>query len=385
MAEIFKVEIISDDDRCCELSLPAGDHIMCDIYRRFRQPTESPFQWSLLQCKGYEYLAPFVQGERLLAVNLLAQQISNLNSRQRTAFEGITKREVELRRGPFGIEDLIDYIQTAEYCHVIPEATDDASLGRFYAEEGFIPAVDDLPDEVFEKLDFAKFGKEIRLEEQGVFAANGYVTLDGEIIRRHMHIPDGPMLPTYVFMLKTKSYIFDDDFPYEGDTVRLELPASEEQLLNVARSLGLCTWDEGVYTITDSAIPNLFDVSDTFGSLRALNALAKEIEGLTRPEFEKYKALLETMECDDIESSLHCLQVLDQYHLDVLKTSYGQLAKEDVLSITDRDAASMIIKHLNLEAYGRELAEQEQGHLTPYGYLTRQDMEQSMDIAPIQA
>jgi len=385
LAEIFKVEVISDDDRCCELSLPVGDHVMLDTYQRLGQSTESPFQWSLLQCKGYEYLAPFVQGERLLAVNLLAQQISNLNSRQRTAFEGITKREVELRRGPFGIEDLIDYIQTAEYCHVIPEATDDASLGRFYAEEGFIPAVDDLPDEVFEKLDFAKFGKEIRLEEQGVFAANGYVTLDGEIIRRHMHIPDGPMLPTYVFMLKTKSYIFDDDFPYEGDTVRLELPASEEQLLNVARSLGLCTWDEGVYTITDSAIPNLFDVSDTFGSLRALNALAKEIEGLTRPEFEKYKALLETMECDDIESSLHCLQVLDQYHLDVLKTSYGQLAKEDVLSITDRDAASMIIKHLNLEAYGRELAEQEQGHLTPYGYLTRQDMEQSMDIAPIQA
>ena len=385
MAEIFKVEVISDDDRCCELSLPVGDHVMLDTYQRLGQSTESPFQWSLLQCKGYEYLAPFVQGERLLAVNLLAQQISNLNSRQRTAFEGITKREVELRRGPFGIEDLIDYIQTAEYCHVIPEATDDASLGRFYAEEGFIPAVDDLPDEVFEKLDFAKFGKEIRLAEHGVFAANGYVTLDGDIIRRYMHMPDGPMLPTYVFMLKTKSYIFDDDFPYEGDTVRLELPASEEQLLNVARSLGLCTWDEGVYTITDSAIPNLFDVSDTFGSLRALNALAKEIEGLTRPEFEKYKALLETMECDDIESSLHCLQVLDQYHLDVLKTSYGQLAKEDVLSITDRDAASMIIKHLNLEAYGRELAEQEQGHLTPYGYLTRQDMEQSMDIAPIQA
>lgn len=119
MAEIFKVEVISDDDRCCELSLPVGDHVMLDTYQRLGQSTESPFQWSLLQCKGYEYLAPFVQGERLLAVNLLAQQISNLNSRQRTAFEGITKREVELRRGPFGIEDLIDYIQTAEYCHAI--------------------------------------------------------------------------------------------------------------------------------------------------------------------------------------------------------------------------------------------------------------------------
>lgn len=53
MAEIFKVEVISDDDRCCELSLPVGDHVMLDTYQRLGQSTESPFQWSLLQCKGY--------------------------------------------------------------------------------------------------------------------------------------------------------------------------------------------------------------------------------------------------------------------------------------------------------------------------------------------
>ncbi len=81
MAEIFKVEIISNNGRCCELSLPAGDHVMFDTYQRLRQSTESPLQWGLLQCKGYEYLAPFVQDESLLAVNLLAQQISNLTSR----------------------------------------------------------------------------------------------------------------------------------------------------------------------------------------------------------------------------------------------------------------------------------------------------------------
>ena len=127
MAEIFKVEVISDDDRCCELSLPVGDHVMLDTYQRLGQSTESPFQWSLLQCKGYEYLAPFVQGERLLAVNLLAQQISNLNSRQRTAFEGITKREVELRRGPFGIEDLI--ISAVNECVKQIEETSETKMG----------------------------------------------------------------------------------------------------------------------------------------------------------------------------------------------------------------------------------------------------------------
>ncbi len=385
MAEIFKVEIISNNGRCCELSLPAGDHVMFDTYQRLRQSTESPLQWGLLQCKGYEYLAPFVQDESLLAVNLLAQQISNLTSRQRTAFEGITKREVEQRRGPFGIEDLFHYIRTAEFCHVIPEATDDASLGRFYAEEGFIPAVDDLPDEVFEKLDFAKFGKEIRLEEQGVFTANGYVTLDSMINRGHVYIPDGPMLPTYVFQLKTKAYPFNDEWPYEDEAVELELPASEEQLQGVAEALVLGAWEEGVYTITDSAIPNLADESDNFSSLRALNALAEEIAGLSMPQLEKYKAVLEITQCDDIAGCMQCLQDLDRYHLDVIRTSYEELAKEDIFGLTDRDAASMIIKHLNLEAYGRELVEQEQGHLTPYGYLTRQDMEQSMGVAPIQA
>ena len=45
---------------------------------------------------------------------------------------------------------------------MVPEATDDASLGRVYAANGSIPAVKDVPDKVFELLDFQLLGRRIR-------------------------------------------------------------------------------------------------------------------------------------------------------------------------------------------------------------------------------
>ena len=162
MAEIFKVELISEEDLCCELSLPAGDHRLFDAYEQLRQPLAEPIRWDILGCRGYEYLVPYIQEENLLAVNELARRLSEMSDTQRSAFEGITKMELELRRGPFGVEDLLHYAQSVDLCHVVQEATDDASLGRFYAENGFIPEVEDLSDDVFELLDFAKLGRKSR-------------------------------------------------------------------------------------------------------------------------------------------------------------------------------------------------------------------------------
>ena len=109
MAEIFKVELISEEDLCCELSLPAGDHRLFDAYEQLRQPLAEPIRWDILGCRGYEYLVPYIQEENLLAVNELARRLSEMSDTQRSAFEGITKMELELRRGPFGVEDLLHY------------------------------------------------------------------------------------------------------------------------------------------------------------------------------------------------------------------------------------------------------------------------------------
>ena len=62
---------------------------------------------------------------------------------------------------------------------MVPEATDDASLGRIYAANGSIPEVKDVPDRVFELLDFQLLGRRVRQSEGGIFTRQGYVVPDG--------------------------------------------------------------------------------------------------------------------------------------------------------------------------------------------------------------
>jgi len=375
LTEIFRVELLSDDDQCSELILPAGDHALRDMYARLRQPLHSPFGWSLLQCRGYEYLAPFIQGESLLSVNELARQLSRMDSRQRTAFEGITRREMELRRGPFGVEDLLHYAQSVDLCHVVSEATDDESLGRFYAENGFVPEVDDLPDKVFEMLDFAKLGRDMRRGEKGIFTQSGYVLLHEEIDRTPVPVPDQPMYPDYAFLLKLERYPFENEGLKQPEQIELKLPASEEQLQQAVERLAVGNWCEGLYTIEDSAIPNVLEESDTLGSLRRLNDLARAIAELSQEGFTKYKALLEATQCGNIEAALDYISGLEQYTLNCNICSYEQLAKEDIFSYADAKTADMLFRHLNLDSYGREVEEQEHGCLTPYGYIVQVNAE----------
>jgi len=276
---------------------------------------------------------------------------------------------MELRRGPFGVEDLLHYAQSVDLCHVVSEATDDESLGRFYAENGFVPEVDDLPAQVFEMLDFAKLGRDMRRGEKGVFTQNGYVLLHEEIDRNPVPVPDQPLYPDYAFLLKLERYPFENKGLMQPEQIELKLPASEEQLQQAVERLAVGNWCEGLYTIEDSAIPNVLEESDTLGSLRKLNDLARAIAELSQEGFTKYKALLEATQCGNIEAALDYVSGLEQYTLNCNICSYEQLAKEDIFSYADAKTADMLIRHLNLDSYGREVEEQEHGRLTPYGYI----------------
>ena len=66
-------------------------------------------------------------------------------------------------------------------CYHVVDAADDAQLGRFYAENEFVPELDGISDEVFEMLDFAGIGRMMRCSENGVFVGNLYVLRDGEL------------------------------------------------------------------------------------------------------------------------------------------------------------------------------------------------------------
>ena len=71
------------------------------------------------------------------------------------------QRKIQANAGELTMQDLRDLAASTDCCHVV-DATDDAQLGRFYAENDFVQEVEGVSDGVFALLDFAKIGKMMR-------------------------------------------------------------------------------------------------------------------------------------------------------------------------------------------------------------------------------
>ena len=70
----------------------------------------------------------------------------------------------------------------ADRCHVLVDVHTDEELGKFYADNDFLPELSSLPDSVYNLLDYAKIGKQMREDEGGVFTEHGYVVPEGELL-----------------------------------------------------------------------------------------------------------------------------------------------------------------------------------------------------------
>ena len=124
---------------------------------------------------AFEYLSPHLDGLdiSLNELNDLAALLSALDEVQEVAFEGLfsieVQRKVNANGGVITLQDLRDLAVSAKTdCYHVVEAADDAQLGRFYAENEFIPELDGISNEVFEMLDFAGIGRMMRCSENGV-------------------------------------------------------------------------------------------------------------------------------------------------------------------------------------------------------------------------
>lgn len=76
---------------------------------------------------------------------------------------------------------MVDLAYSTDCCHVVEGVTTDAQLGEFYAENGFMPELDALPDCVFQLLDFDKLGEKMRMEDGGILVNRGYVSQHADL------------------------------------------------------------------------------------------------------------------------------------------------------------------------------------------------------------
>jgi len=378
--KIFEVYLAKEDvpnnEAYAKLNLPASPWELWDAMEKVRLKDGEALYMEIDDYYAFEYLAPHLEelDISLNELNDLAARLATLDEVQGIAFEGLFSMEVQKKVNTNGgiitLQDLRDLAVSAKTdCYHVVEAADDAQLGRFYAENDFVPELDGVSNEVFEMLDFAGIGRMMRCSENGVFVNSLYVLRDGELTTAPPVQKALPGKPGYLFRLTLGLH------PDIGDarTVTLDLPAAEAELLDAQEQLGVEGW-EGVTVIDyDGIIPYAADFTDLPMELEEFNAFTKAARDIPRFEVPKLKALLEQFEVQDIETAMGLTEHLADYILTPEISSPQEAALDQLCFIMDREEAVRLIPYVNLYTYGCDIIKEDNAVLSPYGLLHRAD------------
>ena len=386
---IFEVylakEGVPNNEAYAKLDLPASPWELWDALDKVRLKDGEALYMEIDDYYAFEYLAPHLEelDISLNELNDLAARLATLDEVQGIAFEGLFSMEVQKKVNTNGgiitMQDMRDLAVSAKTdCYHVVDAADDAQLGRFYAENDFVPELEGISDAVFEMLDFAGIGRMMRCSENGVFVNSLYVLRDGELTTAPPVKKTLPEKPGYLFRLTLGLH------PDIGDarTVTLDLPAAEAELLDAQEQLGVEGW-EGVTVIDyDGIIPYAADFTDLPMELEEFNAFTKAARDIPRFEVPKLKALLEQFEVQDIETTLFLTEHLADYVLTPALSSPQETAIDHLRFMTDDHSAELLLSHVNLYAYGCDIIKEDNATLTPYGLLHRADYQPM--LTPVQ-
>ena len=377
MDKVFTVSLYNPDkDVYVTLDVPAEPWAILDAWERLRPAPDTKVEWEIEDYGEFPDLLPaLASGEGFPALNALAEKLAGLSEQQRTAFEGL----VRLQDGrPMEPDALTVLSEQAKHCRVVPEATDDAQLGRFYAANGFIPEVADVPDKVFELLDFQLLGRRIRQAEGGVFTSRGYVMPDSTWKPTQSQGPrTAPEAPEGLFRLELR---------LGEERAELTLPAGQE-LVEVRDRMEAIGLSNCAVTAFHSRVPQIPAEWAAPERLDTLNCLAIRLMVLADRDplkLVKYKAVLEASPPSSLEEAMALTERLDAYALDRAAASPEDVARGELRSAVGEEQAAMLCRYLNLYGYGEALIQQYRGELTDYGLLTRADSQPVQEPLPPQ-
>ena len=368
MDKAFTVSLCNPDkDTYVTLELPADPYTVLDAWERLRPAPDTRVEWEIEDYGEFPVLFPGLQsGEGFPALNALAERLVSLSEQQRTAFEGLVRLESR-RSGVIPLHMFAALAEQAEHCQVVPEATDDASLGRIYAANGSIPEVKDVPDRVFELLDFQLLGRRVRQSEGGIFTRQGYVVPDGNWKPAEGQEPrSAPEAPTSFFRLELQ---------LGEERAELTLPAGQE-LVEVRDQMDAVGISNCTVTAFHSRVPQLPAAWATPEQLDTLNCLAIRLTVLEDREplkLIKYKAVLEASPPTSLEDAMALTERLDAYNLNWAAASPEDVARGELRRSMGEENADLLCRYLTLYGYGEALIQRYGGELTDYGLLTRVD------------
>lgn len=375
--KVFGVYLAKEDpesDAYAKLDLPAQPWELLDALDKLHLQEGDRLYLEIDDYYDFEELATVLQDreDSLAELNDLAERLTRLNGVHRTAMQGLIQMETAKGGGGISVTRLRDLTESADCCHVVPEALNDSQLGRFYAENGFVPEVEGIPDTVFELLDFTAIGHRAREEEGGVFAPGAYVLQDSDL-KQAPSIPREIPEPDYMILLEVAGRQGDGPVRDGSGPVLVKLPAAPEELEAVAQRLGAASSQELWWRCIDCVIPGMGDAVTHAGGINDANRFAQALDAMSQEQRKVYKAVLEGLQCRDLSAALQQADTLDEYILKEGINSPSEFARETICAKLDEPLAEKVLGNLNRHRCGEALMKEEHFIQTGYGLLQRRD------------
>ena len=371
MNKVCEVYLATDDEHGVELSLPVSQYEMMDAFEQLRTEPAEDVYWQVDEFHHFGFLAPHLD-ERMsiFEFNALTEQLSKLGAWQETALEGLLQmqeqKHIQENSGVITAQELLTLAYNTDCCQVLADVHSNEDLGKFYVENGFREDLDALPDSVYDLLDYAKIGKQMREAENGVFTRSGYVIQMEEL----QPLPDYEPQRDINYMIRLTLMNHEN----EQKTAVLDLPATEERLLEVQKELDAPEWYDAQFTGCDAIVPQLNTLLTDVEDIPRINELAHSLLELKASGLlTKFKAVVGATQCETLEDVFDRIEKLPQYCFETKIRDKDALVRDELEFVLGGKDADLIYKHLNREAYAEDVLKQYGAELTPYGMVNRAD------------
>lgn len=266
---------------------------------------------------------------------------------QRIAFQGLLRMDEAKGERTISLQRLRNLAASADCCHVVREARSPSQLGRFYAENGFVPEIESLPDSVFELLDFELIGRRAQQGEGGVFTDYGYVVQNSDLNIALGLINKVPQAPKYTVLLEL---LRGTDNAPDVTPLLLELPLYQRVSMEILKALNSPYQTAYGWRCLDCRVPELAGIIESSSDFAAVETLAAGLSRIDQLDVRLYKAVLSATNCTEISQALELRNQLDQYILDPEIFSPEDQARSELAAMLPEADAQVVASHLNLYA-----------------------------------
>ena len=185
-------------------------------------------------------------------------------------------------------------------------------------------------------------------------------------------------------------YRYDKDYPFaafvtnlgkynEGELVGewVKFPTTAEEMKQVFDRIGIGqtddfghTYEEWFITDYDCYVDGLYDKLGEYESLDELNYLASKLDEMDRGEFEQFQVAMEIGDhSGSVQEIINLTENLDCYDVYPGIEDYDDLGRYYIDELDAMQVPEHLKNYIDYEAYGRDIALDESGDFTSFGYV----------------